>query len=158
MISLSRSIAVNGRGMPRLTRSDVFAGLKMKADNALPFVPAITHCEVVERRSDRQFVRDIELRGQKLRELVTLEPETRVTFERQAGPVLGTILNEIEEDGDGNLSLRFSFKLTLEGVAAGSDEELAYEETMQADYLKAVDATLSAIRRAAVSATGSLPQ
>jgi hypothetical protein len=151
MIELTKAIPVNEPGMPVLTRADVFAGLKMKADNALPFVPAITKCDVIERRSPLQFVRDIELRGEKLRELVTLEPETRVTFQRLAGSVLGTILNEIEEDPDGSLSLRFSFKLMLEGIAAGSDEETEYARTMESDYMKAVDATLGAIRKVALA-------
>ncbi len=151
MIELSKAIPVNEPGMPHLTRSDVFAGLVMKADNALPFVPGITSCEVIERRSDLQFVRDIELRGEKLRELITLEPEVRVRFERLAGPVLGTIENAIEEDPAGNLHLRFSFSLILDGVAAGSDEERAYAQTMQSDYLKAVDATLGAIRKIALA-------
>jgi hypothetical protein len=151
MITLSKAIPVNEPGMPHLTRSDVFAGLKMKADNALPFVPAITECEVIERRSSLQFVRDISLRDQRLRELVTLEPETRVTFERLAGPVMGTILNEIEADADGTLRLRFSFNLDLEGVAAGSADEQNYAQTMEADYMKAVDATLAAIRKIALA-------
>jgi hypothetical protein len=151
MIELTKAIPVNEPGMPVLTRADVFAGLKMKADNALPFVPAITKCDVIERRSPLQFVRDIELRGEKLRELVTLEPETRVTFQRLAGSVLGTILNEIEEDPDGSLRLRFSFKLMLEAIAAGSDEETEYARTMESDYMKAVDATLGAIRKVALA-------
>jgi hypothetical protein len=151
MIELTKAIPVNEPGMPHLTRADVFAGLKMKADNALPFVPAITECDVIERRSPLQFVRDIVLRGEKLRELVTLEPETRVTFERLAGPVLGTILNEIEEDADGALSLRFSFKLKPEGIAPDSDAEREYGRTMESDYMKAVDATLAAIRKVALT-------
>ena len=151
MIELSKAIAVNEPGMPHLTRSDVFAGLRMKANNALPFVPAITDCRVVEQRSPDEFVRDIVLRGQQLREHVTLQPETRVTFERLAGPVLGSIFNDIEETADGTLMLRFSFKLTLPGVAAGSDEERAHASMMKADYMKAVDATLAAIRKAALA-------
>lgn len=151
MIELTKAIPVNEPGQPGLTRTDVFAGLKMKADNALPFVPAITECDVIERRSPLQFVRDIVLRGEKMRELVTLEPETRVTFERLAGPVMGTILNEIEEDASGALSLRFSFKLVLDGVAAGSEAEREHARTMEADYMKAVDATLAAIRKVASS-------
>jgi hypothetical protein len=151
VIQLSKAIPVNEPGMPHLTRSDVFAGLKMKADNALPFVPAITECDVIERRSPLQFVRDIAMRGERLRELVTLEPETRVTFERLAGPVLGTIVNQIEEDAGGTLRLRFSFTLELAGIAAGSTEERDYANRMEADYMKAVDATLAAIRKIALA-------
>ena len=147
MIKLSKAIAVNEPGQPTLTRSDVFAGLRMKAENALPFVPAITECDVIERTSPDDFVRDIVLRGEKLREHVTLTPETCVRFERVAGPVLGTILNEVEEDAGGTLSLRFSFNLVPDGIVAESDAERAYAQTMAGDYLKAVDATLAAIRK-----------
>ena len=153
MIELTKAIPVNEPGSPVLTRSDVFAGLRMKADNALPFVPAITECTVIERTSPDDFVRDIVLRGEKLREHVTLEPETRVRFERLAGPVLGTIFNEIEEDAGGTLQLRFSFKLIVDGMTADSAEERAYAATMAGDYMKAVDATLAAIRKVATSRT-----
>ncbi len=152
MIDLTKAIPVNQPGQPTLSRAKVWRGLALKADNALPFVPAITECEVVERRSDTQFVREIALRGERMRELVTLEPQTRVTFERLSGSVLGTILNEIEQDAAGELSLRFSYRLTLEGVAAGGPEEADYARTMADDYMKAVDATLAAMRRAETEA------
>lgn len=51
------------------------------------------------------------------------------------------------EDDDGELSLRFSFDLELQGVEAGSAQETEYEATMKGDYEKAVEATLAAIRR-----------
>ena len=41
---------------------------------------------------------EVEVDGEKIRELVTLEPETRVTFERLSGKVMGTIFNVIEGD------------------------------------------------------------
>ena len=148
MIDITKAIPINEPGQPELTRAKVWRGLRMKANNALPFVPAITECEVVERRSELQFVREISLRGEKMRELITLEPETRVTFERLSGSVLGTILNEIEEDAAGGLDLRFSYRLTLTGAADGSEAERDYARTMQDDYMRAIDATLAAMRKA----------
>ncbi len=148
MIYVTNAIPVNAEGEPELTRSDVWSGLVMKADNALPFVPAMTLCEVLERRGEHEFDREIEFRGQRFTERITLEPESRVTFTRIAGDVLGTIANEIEEP-DGELFLRFSFALVLKGVAPGSAEEADYAEGMKGDYLKAVEATLGAIRRVA---------
>src|SRR3954468_5079815 len=146
MIKVSRRIPVNEPGQPKLTRSDVWKGLVMKADNALPFVPAMTHCKVLQRESDRVFVREIEFRGERCRERITMTPEQRVEFVRLDGSVLGTILNLIEEDDNG-LGLRFSFKLKLAGVADGSTEEIEYGKIVEQDYLKAVDATLAAIRQ-----------
>ena len=146
MIEVSKRIPVNEPGQPVLTRSDVWKGLVMKADNALPFVPAMTHCKVLHRESDTVFVREIEFRGERCRERITLAPEQRVRFERLDGSVLGTILNLIEEDEQG-LGLRFSFRLELAGVAPGSQQELDYAKIVEKDYLKAVDATLAAIRK-----------
>ncbi len=149
MIHVTNAVPVNEAGEPRLTRADVWAGLELKANNALPFVPAMTQCEVLERRGELEFDREIEFRGQHFVERITLEPESRVTFTRIAGDVLGTIANEIEEDDAGELSLRFTFALVLKGVAPGSAEEAEYAEGMKVDYLKAVEATLTAIRRVA---------
>ncbi len=146
MINVSRRIPVNAPGQPTLTRDDVWKGLVMKADNALPFVPAMTHCEVLNRESDKVFVREIEFRGERCRERITLMPKQKVRFERLDGSVLGTIMNQIEEDADG-LGLRFSFSLQLAGVEDGSPAEKEYGAIVEKDYLKAVDATLAAIRK-----------
>lgn len=146
MINVSRRIPVNEPGHPVLTRSDVWQGLVRKANNALPFVPAMTQCEVTQRESDLQFVREIEFRGERCHERITLSPESQVKFERLDGSILGTILNDIEEDEEG-LGLRFSFSLSLEGVADGAPEEVEYGQIVEKDYLRAVDATLAAIRK-----------
>lgn len=146
MISVAKTIDVNPEGTDvTLSRADVWRGLEAKANNALPFVPAMTHCEVKE-RGENLIVREIEFRGERFGERVTLHPQESVVFERTFGSVLGTIRNDILES-DGELQLRFSFDLELEGVEAGSQAERDYEETMKGDYLKAVDATLNAIRR-----------
>ena len=147
MISVAKTIDVNPEGTDvTLTRADVWRGLEAKANNALPFVPAMTHCEVKE-REENLIVREIEFRGERFGERVTLHPQESVVFERTFGSVLGTIRNDILQGEDGELQLRFSFDLELEGVEPGSQEERDYEETMKGDYLKAVDATLAAIRR-----------
>ncbi len=51
MYSLSYAIEVNPSGAsPVLSAEQVWKGLEMKANNAVPFVPSMTRCEVVERR------------------------------------------------------------------------------------------------------------
>jgi hypothetical protein len=157
MIFVSHALPVNVPDEPRLTPANVWDGLVLKANNALPFVPAMTYCEVTRRHSDTVFDRDIALsigqgRGQRFTERITLEAPHRVTFTRIAGPVLGTIANEIESTDDGDLALRFSFALVVMGVAGGSDEEQDYADSMTGDYLKAVAATLNAMRRLAEGA------
>jgi hypothetical protein len=147
MIFVSHSLPVNEGGIP-LSRSQVWDGLVLKANNALPFVPSMTDCTVTVRHSDTVFDRDIVLRGQPHTERITLLEPERVVFTRIAGPVLGTIANEIEGPDD-DLHLRFSFALVVTGVAPGSAEEQEYADGMTADYLQAVASTLAAMRRTA---------
>jgi hypothetical protein len=155
MIYVSHQLAANEPGQPRLTRTDVWDGLVMKANNALPFVPSMTYCEVVARHSETVFDRDIDFRGQRFTERIALEAPHRVVFTRIAGPVLGTIANEIEGTDD-DLALRFSFALVVAGVQGGSTEEQAYADGMTGDYLKAVAATLTAMRRVAAGETAAV--
>ena len=154
MIFVSHRLAVNEDGQPELTQADVWDGLVRKASNALPFVPAMTSCEVTSRLSDTVFDRDIEFRGQAMTERITLEEPHRVVFTRIAGPVLGTIANEIERDGD-ELYLRFSFALVIGDLEGGSVGERRYADGMTGDYLKAVAATLAAMRRVKAGETVS---
>ena len=146
MIFVSHALPANEAGEPKLSRADVWDGLVLKANNALPFVPSMTYCEVTDRISDTVFDRDIDFRGERFTERITMEEPHRVTFTRIAGPVLGTIANEIEGDGD-DLQLRFSFALVVTGVGGGSAQEQKYADSMTGDYLKAVAATLAAMRR-----------
>jgi hypothetical protein len=148
MIFVTHALPVNVEGEPKLDRAAVWAGLVLKANNALPFVPSMTYCEVTERYSDTIFDRDIDFRGDRFTERIMLEEPHRVTFTRIAGPVLGTIANEIEGPDD-DLKLRFSFALIVAGVEGGSDREQEYADSMTGDYLKAVAATLNAMRRLA---------
>jgi hypothetical protein len=148
MIYVSHQLPVNVAGAPTLNRTAVWEGLVLKANNALPFVPSMTYCEVIAHHSDTVFDRDIDFRGQRFTERITLEAPHRVVFTRLAGPVLGTIANEIEGSDD-ELRLRFSFALVVAGVDSGSPEEREYAASMTQDYLKAVDATLNAMRQMA---------
>jgi len=146
MIYVSHELPVNTESEPALTQADVWDGLVMKANNALPFVPSMTFCEVTARRGDTSFDRDIDFRGQRFTERIMLEEPHRVVFTRIAGPVLGAIANEITGTQD-DLKLRFSFALVVEGVPGGSAQEQEYAEGMTGDYLRAVAATLAAMRR-----------
>ena len=149
MVHASRTIKVNSDPkQPKLTRELVWRGLVMKAENPLPFVPVISSCEVLERRSD-SIVREIVDKGDTITEVVTFYPERMVKFERTSGRVLGTILNEIIEDGDGDLALKFTFALSIDGIAAGSAEEKDFASQMEDGYLIAVRATLKAMRQLA---------
>ena len=156
MHHMSRTVAVNDDPQqPRLSGADVWRGLLLKADNALPFVPQMTRCDVLE-RGDNWLLRDITFRGEDARERVTLFPEERVHFERVQGRTRGTIDNEILADPHGELQLRFAFALEADGIAPDSAEEKEHFAATEAAYLNAVNATLEAIRRV-VREQGALP-
>ena len=152
MIYVSKEIPANegaGSGHPRLSRSEIWKGLVMKAENALPFVPGMAKCDVVKRTANG-LVRDIMFRGEDARERITFYPEEKVVFVRESGNVDGFIVNEIIGPDD-DLRLRFSFALQLVDAPSDSAKEREFREVMERDYLKAVDATLGAIRKMASS-------
>jgi hypothetical protein len=145
---LSRTIPVNEGGKSYLSRHDVWNGLLMKANNALPYVPIMTKCEVVE-KGDGWLVRDIVVNHVPLRERVTFEPESKVVFERIGGEEPGRIENVIGEDEKGALTLTFSFGLSKKGIPENSEAETKHFSPMEGAYLGAVASTLAAVRRTA---------
>lgn len=146
MYQLSRTVPVNEPGKVYLSRHDVWTGLMMKARNALPYVPQMQKCEVVE-QGPGWLLRDIMLNNVPMRERVSFEPENRVIFDRVGGIELGRIENIIGEDDKGNLTLTFAFGLTKQGIPEGSDAERAHFGPMEGAYMGAVAATLGAVRR-----------
>ena len=79
MIYVSKEVAANEAvqsGHPKLSRRDIWKGLVMKAENALPFVPGMAKCNIVERKPNG-LVRDIIFRGEDARERITFYPEKK---------------------------------------------------------------------------------
>ena len=113
MIFSEIRLPANPEGEIPLTLEQVWKGLEQKARNAVPYVEAITECRVIHQESDNVFDREVLLGGARYVERIWLGEPYLVVFTRTAGPVLGTIINEIIEE-DGELSLRFQF------VAGGS--------------------------------------
>ena len=146
MYKLSRTVPVNEPCKTFLSRHDVWSGLMMKAHNALPYVPQMKKCEVIE-KGDGWVLRDILLGDEPLREKVTFEPEQRVIFERVAGNEPGRIENTLGEDERGNLTLTFSFALTRKGLEGNPEAEKNHFTPMEGMYMNAVASTLAAVRR-----------
>lgn len=147
MYQLSRTGQVNDDvTQPLLKREDVWSGLLLKANNALPYVPQMQRCIVIE-RGDGWLVRDILVNNVEHREKVVFEPGRRVIFDRIGGPEPGRIENILDEDAAGNLTLTFSFALSKSGLAEGSAAEAAHFAPMEAAYFGAVAATLAAVRK-----------
>lgn len=125
-----------------LDRDALWRALVDKAHDAVPFVPAITECRVLERRPGG-FDREIVLRGERLRERVTFFPKRAVRFVRLSGRARGTIWNRIESGSGGRQRLRFTFELELAGLEPGGAAEQAYARMMRGSYLHAVETTLA---------------
>ena len=75
--------------------------------------------------SATHFVREATIGDAALREIVTLEPLSKVTFFQAAGPREGAIINELFEDEHGALQLRFYCYMGLRGKEPGGPEEQA---------------------------------
>ncbi len=144
MFALSYTINVNPSGVePVLSREQIWRGLVMKAENALPFVPGMTRCNVIE-RTGNQILREVTFAGNSHRERITLHPPVQVHFERIGEN--GFIENTISDSEQG-LLLNFTFGLNFPGTDPGSDEERNKGEGMRHAYVAAVDATLSRVRQ-----------
>ena len=147
MYALSASVEINPPGVtPVLTVEQMWRGLVMKAENALPFVHAMEACRVLERYPDG-FLREIKLRGVLMKERITFTPPVEVDFERvDAQGYDGWITNVISESAKG-LMLTFTFAVGFPGAAAGSEAEREQGDAVRASYASAVESTLAATRR-----------
>jgi hypothetical protein len=149
MIYSTATVPVNPAGETPLTRAQAWAGLELKARDARLFLPPglCTRCEVVE-ESETHFAREATIGGADLREIITLEPERKVTFFQATGPREGAIVNELYEDDASALQLRFYCYLGLRGKAPNGPEEQAEQAQFDSDqgYKAALLSTLKRTR------------
>jgi len=149
MIYSTATVPVNPENETRLTREQVWKGLELKARDARLFLPPglCTRCDVTE-ESKTHFVRDATIAGADLREIITLEPQSKVTFFQASGPREGAIINELFEDDDGMLQLRFYCYIGLRGQKPNGPEEQAEQARFDSDtgYKSALLSTLKRTR------------
>ena len=149
MIYSTATVPVNPEGETRLTRAQVWQGLELKARDARLFLPPglCTRCDVVE-ESATHFVREATIAGAELREIITLEPERKVTFFQASGPREGAIINELFEDEAGELHLKFYCYLGLRDKEPNGAEEQAEQAQFGSDngYKAALLSTLKRTR------------
>ncbi|WP_437758423.1 SRPBCC family protein [Sorangium sp. So ce1389] len=149
MIYSTATVPVNPEGETQLTRAQAWEGLVLKARDARLFLPPglCTRCDVVE-ESGSHLVREATIAGDDLREIITFEPQSKVTFFQATGPREGAIINELFEDADGTLQLRFYCYLGLRGKEPNGPEEQAEQEWMNGDkgYKSALLSTLKRTR------------
>ena len=149
MIYSTATVPVNPKGETRLSRAQIWRGLELKARDARLFLPPglCTRCDVIE-ESPTHFVREATIAGADLREIITLEPERKVTFFQATGPREGAIINELFEDETGELQLKFYCYLGLRGKTPGGPEEQAEQAQFDSDmgYKAALLTTLKRTR------------
>ena len=150
MIFSTATVPVNPSGERTLTREQVWAGLVLKARDARLFLPpgACTKCEVVAEGTDF-IVRDAVIMNDEITEIITFAPQQKVSFHQFKSPREGVIINEILEDGDGELQLRFYAYLGLVGVTPGSEQERQAQAVMDSEdrgYKAALLSTLARTR------------
>lgn len=149
MIYSTATVPVNPEGETPLTRAQAWQGLVLKARDARLFLPPhlCTRCEVVE-ESATHLVREATIAGDDLREIITFEPESKVTFFQVTSPREGAIINELFEDEAGALQLRFYCYLGLLGKEPNGPEEQAEQEWMNSEkgYKSALLSTLKRTR------------
>jgi hypothetical protein len=149
MIYSTATVPVNPDGETKLTRAQVWKGLELKARDARLFLPPglCTRCDVVE-ESATHFVREATIAGADLREIITLEPQSIVTFFQATGPREGAIVNELFEDEAGALQLKFYCYIGLRGKAPNGPEEQAEQAQFDSDngYKAALLSTLKRTR------------
>ncbi|MBY2936916.1 AtaL-like protein [Rhizobium leguminosarum] len=149
MIYSTATVPVNAEGETPLTRAEAWRGLERKARDARLFLPAglCTRCDVVE-ESPTHFVREATIAGQDLREIITLDQQSKVTFFQATGPREGAIINELFEDEAGQLQLRFYCYLGLRGKEPNGREERAEQAQFDGEtgYKAALLSTLKRTR------------
>ncbi|UHL64202.1 DUF1857 family protein [Paralcaligenes sp. KSB-10] len=149
MIYSTATVPVNPTGATPLTRSQAWKGLVLKARDARLFLPPnlCTGCEVVE-DSTTHIVREATISGNYLREIISFDPEEKVSFFQASGPREGVIVNELFENAAGALQLRFYCYIGLRGKTPGGADEQAEQAWMDSDkgYKSALLSTLKRTR------------
>lgn len=149
MIYSTATVAVNPAGATPLTRTQVWAGLVLKARDARSFLPPglCTRCDVME-ESATHIVREATIGGADLREIISFENEAKVSFFQVTGPREGVIVNELFEDEAGALQLKFYCYTGLRGKEPGGPEEQAEQAWMDSEkgYTTALRSTLDRTR------------
>jgi hypothetical protein len=148
MIYSTATVPVNPDGEIKLTREHVWKGLELKARDARLFLPPglCTKCDVVE-ESATHFVREATIAGSDLREIITLEPQSKVTFFQATGPREGAIVNELFEDAAGELQLKFYCYIGLRGKEPNGPEEQAEQRQFDSEDRGYKSALLSTLKR-----------
>lgn len=150
MIYSTATVPVNPQGEQPLTRDQLWQGLVLKARDARLFLPpgACTKCDVVV-DGEEVIIREATILGAEISEIITFEPQTKVSFHQFKGPREGVIVNEVIEGDDGSLHLRFYCLLGLRNAEPGGEQERQEQAAMDSEergYKRALLSTLARTR------------
>jgi hypothetical protein len=149
MIYSTATVPVNPQGEVPLTRAQAWAGLVLKARDARQFLPPglCTRCDVLE-ESATHIVREATIAGADLREIISFDEGSKVSFFQATGPREGVIINELFEDDAGALQLKFYCYTGLRGKTPNGPEEQAEQTWMDSEqgYKTALLSTLQRTR------------
>ena len=150
MIYSTATVPVNPDGELPLTHDQIWQGLVLKARDARLFLPpgACTKCDVIGEGKD-YIVREATIMGDDLSEIVTFESKSKVSFHQFESPREGVIVNQLYEDADGALQLRFYCLIGMKDVEPGGPEEQQEKAQMDSEdkgYKRALLATLARTR------------
>ena len=148
MIYSTATVPVNKVGQLPLTREQAWQGLVLKARDARLFLPPgiCTKCDVLVEGKD-YIIREATILGEDISEIVTFESGSKVSFHQFRSPREGVIVNEIKQDPDGSLSLRFYCLLGLRNAEPGGPEEQKEQAMPNSEDLGYRGALLSTLAR-----------
>ncbi len=116
-----------------MTRDQLWLGLLHRVENAVPFLPGLESCTILERQADT-LLRELDFGPAVIHDRVTLVHMVSVRFDIQPSEVHpgGGLMITIEEPKPDFLFLRFAYQTTL--ATDPNSEEQAYIEYVKSAY------------------------
>jgi hypothetical protein len=116
-----------------MTRDQLWNGLLHRVENAVPFLPGLESCTILERQADT-LLRELDFGPAVIHDRVTLVHMVSVRFDIQPSEAHpgGSLTITIEEPEPGFLFLRFAYQTTL--ATDPNSEERAYIEYVKSAY------------------------
>ena len=130
-----------------LTRDQLWAGLKLHAEDPVPFVLGLDQCTIAERTADG-LKRELRFGRVPVRDTVTFRPNAQVHYRSEGSPEVpaGTRTVTIEEPRPGELYVRFVYETSPQGQDLVPRE---YRKVMEQAYVEADIDVIGQIRRLA---------
>ncbi|HEY8024068.1 MAG TPA: SRPBCC family protein [Burkholderiaceae bacterium] len=131
-----------------LTRSQLWRGLVIRAEDPRLFMPHLERCELSE-RTEASIARVLHYGNVSIRDTVVYFPQLKVVYQvpQQIDIAASTLTMTIEEPADGRLLVRFDYQDDAAEPSGGMDA--FYNEFRQSAYKEADLDTIGLIREMA---------